>query len=277
MNKPRKWWVAGLMTLVRLGLGQLYNGQLNKAILFVLIEYCFVSLMFYVAFISVIAFLSLAVIGAICYIFVLLDAILVAKKNSTDYLPKKFNNIYVYAAIVIALSTINYFYIDYVKNNIIESFKFSSSSMSPTILNGDRIIVDRSVSARSPKRGDIVIFEYPENPEKNFLKRVVAIGGDNVELRNSALYVNGNVVVEPYVKQPDSNENITNSRENYGPAVVPNNSYFVLGDNRDNSQDSRYFGFISHDKIKGTVRSIYWSWDKSNHMIRWDRIGMQIQ
>jgi signal peptidase I len=150
--------------------------------------------------------------------------------------------------------------------------------MDPTLLVGDHIIVDRSSSARNPKRGDIVVFESPQNG-KNFLKRVVAIGGDNVELRNAVLYINGNVINEPYIKKPENNEGISQSfsNGNYGPAIVPGNTYFVLGDYRNNSQDSRHFGFVPHENIKGTVRSIYWSWDKPNNTVRWNRIGMQLR
>ncbi len=281
MNKPRKWWLAGLMTLIKPGLGQIYNGQMNKAILIILLEYCYIPLLYVVAFysLSAVTIISLVVIGVAYYILVLADSIVVAKRNSTDYALKTYNKLYIYIAVVALFGTINYFNSEYVKNNVIESFKFSSGSMTPTILIGDHIIADRSQSARNPKRGDIVVFEYPENPEKNFLKRVVAIGGDRVELRNATLYVNGTAVSELYIKQPESNDNAPHSLSgsNYGPVVVPDNSYFVLGDNRDNSQDSRYFGFISRDKIKGTVRNIYWSWDRSNHAVRWDRIGMQIR
>jgi signal peptidase I len=281
MNEPRKWWLAGLMSLIKPGLGQIYNGQLNKAILVILLGYCSVPLLYFVAYygLSVLSVFSLVVIYVAYYIFVIADSIVVAKKYSTNYVPKNYNNIYVYIITLIILGSANYFYTDYVKHNVIEAFRFPSGSMDPTLLVGDHITVDRRPSARNPTRGDIVVFEYPQDPERNFLKRVVAIGGDNVELRNAVLYVNGNVINEPYIKQPENSENISRSpfRGNYGPAVVPHNTYFVLGDNRENSQDSRIFGFVSHDKIKGTVRSIYWSWDKPNSVVRWNRIGMTLR
>lgn len=269
------------MTLIRPGLGQIYNGQLSKAIFIIVLEYCYIPLLLLVAFNALSAFtiISLVVIAAAFYIFVFTDAILAARKIGADYVPRRFNNVYAYIVIVVVLGTINYFSSDYVKNNVIESFRFPSGSMLPTLQIGDQIFADRSLSARSPKHGDIVVFEYPENPERNFLKRVVAIGGDNVELRNAVLYVNGNVISEPYLKQPENNEKVppSLSGSDYGPVVVPDNSYFVLGDNRDNSQDSRYFGFVAQDKMKGIARSIYWSWDKSSTSVRWNRIGMPIR
>ena len=278
MNKPRKWCVAGLMSLIKPGLGQLYNGQLNKAIFFILLGFASAPLLYLFVLndLSVLKVVLLAAIYVGYYIAVITDSIVIAKKTGPVYALKKYNKVYVYIAALIILGSLNYFFADYVKHNFVEAFKFPSRSMEPTLLVGDHLLVNRRPSARNPQRGDIVVFEYPENPEKNFLKRVVAIGGDNVELRNSVLYVNGSVVNEPYIKQPEGNESLSPSLSgsNYGPVVVPDNSYFVLGDNRDNSQDSRYFGFVSHDKIKGTARSVYWSWDKSNSTVRWNRIGM---
>jgi signal peptidase I len=277
MNKPRKWWVAGLLSFIKPGLGQLYNGQLNKAIFIILLGFASAPLLYLFVLndLSVSKVFLLAAIYVGYYIVVIADSIVVAKKTGSVYALKKYNKIYVYIAALIILGTMNYLFAGYVKHNFVEAFKFASRSMEPTLLVGDHLLVNRSPSARNPQRGDIVVFEYPEDPEKNFLKRVVAIGGDNVELRNGVLYVNGKVVNEPYIKQPKNNKSLSPSLSgsNYGPVVVPDNSYFVLGDNRDNSQDSRYFGFVSREKIKGTARSIYWSWDKSNSTVRWNRIG----
>lgn len=275
MNKPRKWWLAGFMSFIKPGLGQIYNGQLNKGIFIILLGYGSIPLLYSIVFYSLSA-LTFAVICAAYYIFVIADSIAVAKKNNTDYRPKKYNNIYVYITALIILGLLNYFSADYAKHHLVEAFKIPFRSMEPTVLVGDHLLVNRSPSARNPKRGDIAIFEYPQDPEKTMLKRVVAIGGDSVELRNSLLYVNGNVIKESYIKQPETIDAISQvpSAGNYGPVVVPSNSYFVLGDNRENSQDSRYFGFVAYDKIKGTAQSIYWSWDKQNGIVRWDRIGL---
>ncbi len=281
MNEPRKWWLAGLLGLLVPGLGQIYNGQLNKGIFIILLDYCLVSLRYFVAFYSflVLSFLLLVAITLIYYIWVVADSLVVAKKYNSNFIPKKYNNIYVYIAALIILGSINYFYSDYLENNSIETFRISSRSMEPSLLEGDRIIVDSRSSARNPMRGDLTVFEYPQNREKTWIKRVVAIGGDMVEIRNFALYVNGSIIHEDYIKQSEGSDRISqlSSSANYGPAVVPDNMYFVLGDNRDNSQDGRHFGFVAHEKIKGTARSIYWSWDKSNNTVRWNRIGMTLR
>ena len=167
-----------MLSLIQPGIGQIYNGQLNKGIFVILLGYCYIPLLYFIAFygLSALTIISLVIIGAAYYIVVIADSIVVAKK-STDYTPKKYNNIYVYIAALIILGSISHFYADYVKHNFIEAFRFPSGSMDPTLLVGDHIIVDRSPAARNPKRGDIVVFESPQNG-KNFLKRVVAIGGD---------------------------------------------------------------------------------------------------
>lgn len=280
MNKPRAWWVAGLLSLVKAGLGQIYNGQLKKGLFVILIGYCYIPLFYFVAShgLSILTLFAMIAIAAVYYAYVVADSIVVARKLSTDYTPKKYNSIYVYMGVLLFFGVLNHFLSDSIKNNVIEAFKFPTASMEPTLQIGDHILVDRSPKARFPKRGDIIVFEYPKDPEKNFLKRVVAIGGDRVEMRDAILYVNGNAVSEPYLKQPDiDNLAKLSSWSNYSAVVVPDNAYFVLGDNRDKSQDSRYFGFIQQAKIKGIAQSIYWSWDKPNNSVRWDRIGMAIR
>lgn len=278
MNKPRKWWLAGLMSLVMPGLGQIYNGQLNKGIFFILLGYCYIPLIYFIVFykLSVVTLILFWIIAVFYYFFVVGDSIVIAKKNSAEYHLKGYNKILAYIAVVIILGCTSHFYREYIKSNVMEAFKFPSGSMMPTLLVGDHLIADRSSQARNPKHGEVVVFINPHDAEKNFLKRVVAIAGDTVELRNAVLYINGNAVNEPYIRKIDSNSRLGSS-VNFGPVVVPADSYFVLGDNRDNSQDSRHFGFVSHDKIKGTARSIYWSWDAANASVRWKRIGMSIQ
>jgi len=280
MNKPRVWWVAGLLSLVKAGLGQIYNGQLNKGIFIILIGYCYVPLFYFVVShgLSILALFSMAAVAAIYYIYVVTDSIVVSKRLGAGYTRKKYNTIYVYIGILIFFGVVNHFLSDYIRNNIIEAFKIPAVSMEPTVLLGDHLLVDRSPKARFPKRGDIIVFEYPKDPEKNYLKRVVAVAGDRVEMRDATLYVNDNAVSEPYLKQPDiDNSAKLSSWSNYSEVVVPDNAYFALGDNRDKSHDSRYFGFIEQAKIKGIAQSIYWSWDETNNSVRWDRIGMAIR
>ena len=118
------------------------------------------------------------------------------------------------------------------------------------------------------KRGDVIVFKYPEEPERDFIKRVIGLPGETVELRDKKVYINGNGLDEPYVhflQPPGQNSEfheITSFdvRERYGPVTVPADHYFVMGDNRDNSQDSRYWGFLPRDYVKGKALVIYWSY-----------------
>ena len=151
--------------------------------------------------------------------------------------------------------------------------------MEPTLLIGDRILTDRRLSAKNPNRGDLIIFEFPKDPKKDFVQRVVAIDGDIVEIRNKVLLINNMVIKETFAVHNDSNVlSISQApRDNFGLVTVPENSYFVMGDNRDSSYDSRFWGFVKKSKIKGTVKNIYWSWDHEKTTVRWNRIGKKIQ
>ncbi len=173
---------------------------------------------------------------------------------------------------------------------IIQAFKIPSGSMIPTLLIGDHILVtkfiygtkipfsDKSILVfKQPEKGDIIVFKYPEDPKKDFIKRVVATGGDTLEERNKIMYVNGKEVTEPYAYHGDSFVRPRGDpRDNFGPLIVPENKVFVMGDNRDQSFDSRYWGFVDIKAIKGKALIIYWSWDPGNRL-RFNRIGRLVK
>ena len=173
---------------------------------------------------------------------------------------------------------------------IIQAFKIPSGSMIPTLLIGDHILVnkfiygtkipfsDKSILVfKQPGKGDIIVFKYPEDPKKDFIKRVVATGGDTLEERNKIIYVNGKEVTEPYAYHGDSFVRPRGDpRDNFGPLIVPENKVFVMGDNRDQSFDSRYWGFVDIKAIKGKALIIYWSWDPGNRL-RFNRIGRLVK
>lgn len=136
---------------------------------------------------------------------------------------------------------------------VVQSFVVDGSSMEPTLHHGQRLLVNKFIYYFTPpKRGDIVVFRYPANPREDFIKRVIAVGGDSVEIRDGKVIVNGEVLEEPYILEP------TYGR--FGLVRVPPNSFFVLGDNRNNSKDSRYpdVGFLSRREIIGKASLIYW-------------------
>ncbi len=173
---------------------------------------------------------------------------------------------------------------------VIQAFKIPSGSMIPTLLIGDHLLVNKFIYGtkipftdrrvlifKKPERGDIIVFKYPENPKKDFIKRVIATGGDVIEERDKTVYVNGKAVIEPYTQHSDSGIKPGNDpRDNFRPLTVPKGKVFVMGDNRDQSYDSRYWGFVDLKEIKGKALIIYWSWDPDNWS-RFNRIGRLIK
>jgi signal peptidase I len=148
---------------------------------------------------------------------------------------------------------------------VIEAFKIPSGSMIPSLLVGDHLLVSKfAYKFGEPKRGDIVVFKYPDDPSRNFIKRIIGVGGDTIEIREKVVYVNGVKREEPYVQHVF--EEVLparySPRDNFGPVTVPSNAFFMLGDNRDSSLDSRFWEnrFVKRRAIVGKALIIYWSW-----------------
>jgi len=181
----------------------------------------------------------------------------------------------------------------FIRTFIVQAFKIPSGSMKNTLLIGDHILVNKFiygvkipywqktiVSVKDPKRGDIVVFKFPEDPGKDFIKRVIGIGGDVVAIRDKKIYVNHKRLNHKYGMYTDPHiiPGGIQPRDNFGPVTVPENSLFVMGDNRDHSYDSRFWGFVDLKKVKGKAFIIYWSWNKDNSSsildyVRWGRTG----
>jgi signal peptidase I len=177
----------------------------------------------------------------------------------------------------------------FIRTFVVQAFKIPSGSMKDTLLIGDHILVNKFiygvrmpftgktlVPVREPRRGDIVVFRYPEEPDKDFIKRVVGVPGDVVEGRNKQVFVNGQPEDVPYAYHKDPRvlpPYIPQPRDNFGPVTVPPDSLFVMGDNRDESYDSRFWGFVRYQALKGKAFMIYWSWDSDDFNVRWGRLG----
>lgn len=193
---------------------------------------------------------------------------------------------------------------------VVQAFKIPSGSMIPTLQIGDHILVSKLsyglqwptdckmlwsfppincytsetvVTFGKPQRGDIIVFRFPEDEEKDFIKRIVGLPGDTVQLRNKVVLVNGQALDDKAFTQridPGIIDGTINPRDNFGPVTVPDGSYFVMGDNRDQSLDSRFWGYVREEKIRGKAFRIYWSWNGQGNWtewVRWERFGKAIQ
>ncbi len=170
----------------------------------------------------------------------------------------------------------------FVRTFVVQAFKIPTGSMENNLLIGDHLLVNKFAVGPTAsglerallpiatiRRGDVVVFKYPVEPDRDFIKRVIGLPGEALEVRGREVLINGKVLEEPYVHylEPsaagsDTSE-VTSSevREEYGPVTIPPDQYFMMGDNRDNSADSRYWGFLPRDYIKGKAVVIYWSYE----------------
>lgn len=204
----------------------------------------------------------------------------------------------------------------FIRQFVVEAFKIPSGSMIPTLTIGDHLLVNKFLYGpripftdlrlfpwKEPKRGDIIVFKYPENEDKNFIKRVIGLPGDKIQVVDGSLYINDQQVsmrslgrsndresegelfgIRPHLMEEQLGD-VTHrlqflqdqKNKKFGPVVVPQASVFVMGDNRDNSQDSRVWGFVKFEKILGKALIIYWSWDGDDRWLRWERIGNLIK
>jgi len=176
----------------------------------------------------------------------------------------------------------------FIRSFVIQAFKIPSGSMLPTLQIGDHILVNkfiygihlpfvgtRVLPISNPQRGDIVVFVYPVDPSKDFIKRVVGLPGDRVKIRAKRVYINGEPWDDAHAYFADgaATGRADSPRDNYGPVTVPDGHLFVMGDNRDRSYDSRFWGFVDLNEVRGKAFLIYWSWDGKDHWVRWDRLG----
>jgi len=180
-------------------------------------------------------------------------------------------------AILVALIFVNFCW-----TFVVQMFKIPSGSMIDNLLVGDHIVVNKfaygpaegrfydvAFPFRSVRRGDIVVFRYPENPAIDYVKRVIGLPGETLEIRDKVVYIDGEAIPEPYVIHvdplviPDKPLLSRHVRDQFGPLVIPDGQYFMMGDNRDESSDSRYWGTVSSELIKGRAFMVYWSYSES--------------
>ena len=180
-----------------------------------------------------------------------------------------------------------------IRTFIIQAYKIPSRSMVPALLVGDHLLVNKFIYGikipiirkiilpiSDPKRGDIIVFIYPNDRTKDYIKRVIGVGGDKIEIKNKDIFINDQPYKDAFGIYSDSTiyPAIIQPRDNFGPVIVPHGSLFVMGDNRDESADSRFWGFVDLKDVEGKALIIYWSWNSEEQdnllrKIRWERLG----
>jgi len=176
----------------------------------------------------------------------------------------------------------------FIRTFIVCAYKIPSRSMVPTLLVGDHILVNKFIygikipllrktiiPVGEPKRGEIVVFIYPNDRSKDFIKRVIGVSGDKIEIKNKKIFINDKEFKDSYGVFSDSliMPKAMQPRDNFGPVIVPEKSIFVMGDNRDESLDSRFWGFVNLRDVEGKAFIIYWSWNRDERNLRWERLG----
>jgi signal peptidase I len=179
----------------------------------------------------------------------------------------------------------------FVRTFVFQAFKIPTGSMEPNLLIGDHLIVNKMIFApgvtaverallpgREIQRGDVIVFKYPEDPERDFIKRVIGLPGERLEIRKKKIHINGQPIDDPHAhlstSRPLSEIDLQND---YGPVTVPPDQYFMMGDNRDNSQDSRFWGFLPQSYVKGQALFIYFSFGDELSDVRWSRLFNRVR
>ena len=184
----------------------------------------------------------------------------------------------------------------FIRTFVVQAFKIPSGSMKETLLIGDHILVSKFAYGthipneipflniklfddiiffpKQPERGDIIVFKYPKDEKRDFIKRVIGVPGDLLEVRHQKVFINGKPYEDRHARHTESpSDSSLVPRDDFGPVLVPDNHLFMMGDNRENSQDSRYWGFLDINKVRGKALMIYWSWNQLESWVRFDRFG----
>ena len=284
--------VKALMLSLCPGLGQQYSGHLIRGILLyvslIVISWLAAALfMFIQSRLSIILFL-VPVIG---FIAIAVDAYRLAAAQPEGYRLKWYNRSWIYAAVFIALLfTVNPLMNIVAGSSITRAYLVSSVAMEPYLLKNDVLLVNMlAYKIGEPQRGDIVYIAQgkgagagvTEISEDQLIRRIIAVPGDIIVIKGRDVFVNHKKLEEEYAYFDEDNRSLMEYIDGYsfGAKVVPPGAYYVLGDNRTYSIDSRILGFIERDKIKGKITKIYWSWNfqnKDKRTIKWDRVGKPV-
>jgi signal peptidase I len=278
--KPKEPLLAVMLTVILSGLGQIYAGKIKRGIILFLIPLVISILL--ISYLSNLIFnpntglnssallllILLGIVGFAYAVFVMIDSYRCAKEyNMQNNLTRNITSDkkYLIAGIIffIIFNPLAPITRAYVRNRLVQAFRIPTGTMKPTLMEGDLILADKAIYKKSePKRGDVIVFIYPEDTKKMFVKRLVGLPGETIEIKNGGVLINGTFLNEP----PFSNKYYYN-RGDYGKegqsVKIPADSYFVLGDNSNYSKDSRYWGFVPKKNLVGKAYKIYFPFDRS--------------
>jgi signal peptidase I len=284
----RRWWIAGLFSYLVPGLGQVYNGQATRGLLFNFIFTTWGGILFGFVFrllnrppdgTGILFLFVLFAVSLLIHLAVIIDSIASAAKRDSKFSLKPYNKPAVYLAVLVVSFAVDFSISSALREHVIKPFKIPTGSMEPTLVPGDFLLSNQLFfTDHNPGRGDVVIYKSPQDGKTDFIKRIVGVPGDTIDIEGGRVRIDGRSVEEPYVKpvDPVPSGDISGGAGHSGPLVIPMDQYYVLGDNRDHSLDSRQVGPIPRHSIKGKPMVIYFS---SSGLFKWrpGRIGRIIR
>lgn len=275
--KAKEPFVSLMFSCIYPGLGQIYSGYLKRGLWFIFLSLAIaLSFGWYVLqpetriYAWMLGVMILA--AAVFSIYIPVDSYLCAKRyNKECNLERKITlgkRVLYISGVIICLFAASFGsrFFNYFKQNVVQAFKLPSGAMVPTLEIGDRILVYRNAyKTATPQRGDIMVFEFPEDPSRTFIKRVVGLPNEQLEVKDGKILINGSVVENPKIAG-----RYYHNKGQYAqpgiPVTVPADSYFVMGDNGALSRDSRYWGFVPAEKVLGKAFKIYYPFDRSGRI-----------
>jgi len=254
--------MAAILSSLAPGLGQLYNGHIIKGIIFLLSLILLPIIMFRIGLHhSYYGLIAILLIFMFFLLFIIGEAFFAARKKK-EFILKPYNRWYIYLFIILLLNSIVLIPTSFLTNKVLgfSAYKMQTESMEPTLRIGDFLVADLKYFKKNKlQRGDLVILQSPNNPAKIFIKRIIALEGEKIEIKSKQVYINDAPLPEGYKIHLDNE--VYPRRDNYGPAIVAYDCCFVLGDNRDKSRDSRHWDSMPLANIKGKPLYIYWARD----------------
>lgn len=287
--KAREPWLAITLSLLCGGLGQIYCGAVRRGLLInggcLLLGLACVGLAAIANSTLAVAVFAIVALGLVWLaLWSVRDAGRLARRpEMREYALQDYNDPWVYTILILPTVPLAIALALFLRSNVVEAFVIPSDSMAPTIVAGDRILTNKlGVATRTLERGDLVVFRNPLDRRQRFIKRIVGLPGDTVALSRGTVLVNGQALAQTLIAPPEADRGVDALEQqsdrqysirpdrdgefaNASPVTVPPGAYYVLGDHRGNSQDSRMFGAVSHGEVVGVATYRYWpakSWGR---------------